>query len=283
MKTNAKSRQKWPVFAYLHSTGLSLDISSKTQTKFIQKTIAGNQPFESLVVECMAEANQLNANLRCAAIILSAELTLYWEQVFPVGLSDAELNELLHLQLQNRNHANTSDVCFDYFAIQHTQQESTYGLFEAKQDILQQVLDVFADNGWQTVLVVPQIIVLINQLIRTHVLTGQTHLLCVLLEKRVYIAHVVKQRVNAIDERVFSESELNIDLIDTYLRDNQLVDPGDENTVVLVMNWHSTTPPQSAEVCFKLHPDNSAVACQPRTTISWLKQHYDLYKSATLA
>ena len=283
MKTNVKISRIPPAFAVITDDSFLLENYFKGKFYSVDSRTKISDSSSSLERK-IAALNRSKITPCRLIIVLSAQLTLYSEQVFPSDLSAEQMGELLMLQLAKRTGSADITTYYDYFLLRKTDNSSVYGLLEARKDIIDSWIDGFKLIGLDTVAVISQPIILINQVIKhININTGAFQIVCV-LSSRYFIAYIKNRQVEKIVERVMLTDSHSCQslakLILNHLLDDGIYQP-DHSVIILdavdcgVVNELNENFTSFSDFNYELSLDEN--------TINWLRAEYDMYQSIALA
>lgn len=236
-------------------------------------------------IECGLQAvlNQCRLNRCNLIIILSAQLTLFSEQQFPPGLSEAQIDDLFKLQLSDRTGTAGITTFYDYFPLKKSASACTYGLVEARKDVLGKWITIFEQHGHHPVAVLSQPIVLINHILKNYEFGSQKQVIVCILPARIFIFFVNKKQVEKITEHATSTDSGKlgsiVNTIDRHLDEGagwadhptqifDAVDSGmDDDPGNDIRIWHILDQEQ----------------VPGENTFKWIRADYDFYQSVALA
>ena len=283
MKTNVKISRKMPAAAFITPADFSLNYYHNGKELTVESSVqsAGfNDTIESKITVVL---NQVDSSPCALVIILSADLTLYSEQVFPRDLSDVQIDELVMLQLLKRTDSGELNTFYDYFLLTKTQASSTYGLIEARKDVLQRWVNIFKKHGFNSVAIVSQPIVLINYILKNSDINVDRFKIICLLPTRIVIAHIRDYHVEKITEHVIpGDLPTANSLVSRIVNLIDEDDPGSNPPIILLDTVECSISNGLAEN-FRIFPGFHKEQVLGENTIKWLRAEYDIYKSVALA
>jgi hypothetical protein len=198
-------------------------------------------------------------------------------------MSDAQIGDLFQLQLSNRTDSGDIDTYYDYFLLKKSTSSSTYGLIEARKDVLDNWMSVFELHRHRPVAIFSQPFVLINYILNNFELdSDRLHIVC-LLAARVFIALVNQKQVEKISEYAVSTDRGNIDsivsTIDRYLAE-QNSKTGYPTLIFDAIDCGIADKPAADVRVFR---DIDQEKVPGENTFKWLRADYDFYQSVALA
>ncbi len=283
VKTNVKNHQKFPAVAYFSPENFSLNYYHQGKAVSVDSTDLAVGYYRDIENKITAVLNRVEHNGCALIIILCAQLVLYSEQIFPGELSDPEIGELLEMLLLKRADSGEILTFYDYFLLKHTQTSSVYGLIEARKDLLTRWMKIFENDGFSTIAVVSQPIILINYMMRNMAKVEHRFVIVCLLSARIFIAHVDENRVEKITEHVTSTDLLSANsiasLIVDYLDEKLL----NSNHPVIILDTINCGIAEELAVNFRIYQDFPKEQVLGENTVKWLRAENDMYQSVALA
>lgn len=283
VKTNIKITRNPPALALITPDDVSLNYFYQGK----ELTLAGSE--HSHGSETDLESNLSAALTQCRLsrsrliMILSAQLTLFSEQQFPPGLSDAQIDDLFQLQLSNRTDTNEISTFYDYFLLKKSATSSTYGLIEARKDDVNRWMTIFKHHGHQPVAVVPQPIVLINHILKNLEPGSQSLQIVCLLSARIFIALVNQKQVEKISEYAISSDRFSgnsiLGIVNRHLAGQS--PKADHPTLVFDAADCGIADEAAGELQVMRGFDKERVPGE--NTFKWLRADDDFYQSVALA
>lgn len=283
MKTNVKIPRTYPAIAFFAADNFSLSYHYKGEELTVQSSTQLTGFKNSIEDRISVVLKQIDCSSGKLIIILSSEFTLYSEQIFPAGLSDTQIGELLILQLSKRTDSGEINTFYDYFLLKKTQASSTYGLIEARKDVVCTWMDIFKNYGFNSVALLPQPIVLINYILKNSDINVEKFKIVCLLSTRMIAASIQDNHVQKISETV-----IQVDPGSANSVANQITHQLDEESCgskvpVIILDTIESGICDGLADNFRIFPGFHKEHVLGENTIKWLRADYDLYKSIALA
>ena len=287
MKTNVKTSRVSPAFAFITPENFSLEYYHSNDCHVVDSSIAFAELSGSIESKIPIVLDQLNLDPGGLIIILSAQLTLYSEQVFPNGLSSPQIGELLVLQLLKRLSSASTATYYDYFFLKKAKESSTYGLIEARRDVLNKCMDGFEHCGLETLAIVSQPIVLLNYILENNSITTDLYKIVCILDLRIYIASIKDNHVEELIEHVTAPESLSAaSMANIVISQLDLDSHGLNQPIIIVDTLDCGVAQELAERRadnIRIDPNFIPEKTLGENTIKWLRIEDDMYKSVAMA
>ena len=287
MKTNVKTSRISPAFAFITADEFSLQYQHGNQNRVIDSRIALPGASHCTENKISSLLSQIQLDSDRLIIILSAELTLFSEQVFPSGLSDPQIGELLELQLSKRASSAEISTFYDYFLLKRNKESSLYGLIEARKDLINRWISCFKNSGLKTVAILSEPIVLLNYILKYKATdTGSYRIVC-MLNSRIYIGCVEGNHLVQLKEQMAQVESLPAASLAALVK-NQL-DAGDHAlTMPLVIVdavdcGVAQVLADDLDDTDHLFKNLSLQQTLGENLINWLRKNDDTYQSVAMA
>ena len=276
MKINLLRKHNPPVIAYLDESSLQL-------SKF--------ESGEFRIKKYNFDYNNINSSYKsgfnCSAksrliIILSDELLLYSQLKLPLNLSDREVTQLIYAQKSQRQSDSEIQTCYDFFQLQKQQGSAVFGLFEARKDKLDRVIEIFKNQGLVASLVIPQLVVIVNQIISNNSNKLENYHLVCKLNRNVFITEINNNRLVNVNQIHINQTQSGFAInteIQVYLSEIEA-----EHIVVTGLDV-TDFKSQNHDLKNQPLPIESIGSGQglDYLSINWMREQYGLYQSIAMA
>ena len=287
MITNVKIRRKLPAIILITPDDFSLNYYYQGKELTINSSAFETKFNDDLESKLSAVLKQIKHRPCRLIIVLSAQLTLLSEQEFPAKLSAAQIDELFRLQLSKRTPCAEINTFYDYFLLKETVHSSTYGLIEARKDVLSAWITIFERYDFKPVSIVSQAIVLINHVIRNSEISSDWMQIVCLLPARIMIAHVISGQVEKVTEHVTSATVHKLDSMVNIIKTLLLQELAEVNhpTIILDAVNCGITDQVIGHVIdnYMVFPGFPMEKINGENTFKCLRTENDMYQSVALA
>ena len=283
MKTNVKIPRNPPAIALITPDDISLNYFCRGKEITLSSSDYHSGLHAGMDSKLSAILNQSNARGCRLIIVLSAQLTLYSQQEFPPDLSQAQIGELLKLQLLNRCDSGEINTFYDYFLLKKTESASTYGLIEARKDILGGWMSIFELHGLNSVAIVSQPIVLINHMLKNFDNSQARWQIVCLLPSRMVIAYINQKRLEKITEHVTSDEICHSDSMTELVMTHLGGESPTAGVPTLVLDTIDCGIVEAPGKNIRIFAGFDKEKVPGEITIKWLRADHDTYESVALA
>ena len=278
MKTNLKSKRNIPAVAYLSQDRFLLSVFIEDQFQLIRRSIAEYSDFDLSLEEKPFEVRK-NTKL---AIIVANQLVLYSQLKLPIKLSKFEISELISFQLSQRQQGSKISTYYDYFPLRELEDSALYGLFEARKDKLDAIIQALQKRGFDISLIIPQSLVVVNQIIQNNNLTAKRYQIVSRVNNQILVAKID-------NEKLFGITQLNINQNQAealaYPEVVTQLNEFDSNLVISVGLNAENLNQYLSDTGFMLtnFESLSSISDMAQITINWMREQYGHYKPVAMA
>lgn len=283
MKTNLKISRIPPALAHITPDHVSLSYYCRGRECMLASSRLIDGPYADIESRLAGVLNQYSSGRQRLIMILSAQLTLYSEQQLPPGLTEAQIDELFRLRLAERAGSGETETFYDYFPLKQSATCSSYGLIEARKDMLTNWVSLFEHHGLDTVAVVSEPVVLINHILN-HFDPGlrRRQIVC-LMPARLFIARINGQQVERIFERVMTTDIVSGKSIISDIHGHLAADDRKAAVPTLVFDAIDCGVADDPAAQLKVIREGKKEMVPGENTFKWLRANHDFYQSAALA
>lgn len=283
MKTYVKTRRIPPAVAFITPENLTLNYYHKG-VEFSQDSTAlpalADQGIEGKIKALLYRVDCEACDL---VIILSGQLTLFTELVFPGNLSDTQVGELVWLQLLKRTQSAEINTYYDYFLLRKTPDSSIYALIEARKDFLQSWMRIFRASGFRPVAAISQPIVLFNYITQNIDLDTRQFEIACLLPTRIYLGQIVNNKLQKMTEHVISADSCNPASLSNFIIDDLAMQADMPNYPIVILDTFNCGVTDNIAGNVRHFPGFVRENVLGENTIKWLRSENDMYQSVALA
>ena len=282
MKTNQNSKRNIPAIAYLSEDQLILSVYFEGQFQLIRQKFAENCDFEKQQLSNKLQSFLRKSKKARVSIILSNRLVLYSQLKLPINLSNQEIAELIGIQLSQRQQDSQIDTYYDYFVLHELEDSLMFGLFEARKDKLDTVIQVLSDQGFKIALIIPQALIVLNQIIQKNNKAVKKYQIISSVDDQVIVAQTENEKLieiwqldknkNQTYDMIYPEILSQLNKSDCY----EVISFG-LNVEKFNQYLSSTDYKITNFVSLSTQSDMTLLI------INWMREQYDRYKSVALA
>ncbi len=273
MKTNLKSKRNPPTIVFLSECEVTLSLFYQGQFHVIQQNCSKNMEFEL--------PTELCKNLK-VVIVLSNHLVLYSQLKLPLGLADEEVAELVALQLARRGQDSQLDTYYDYCLVRELDDNAIFSLFEARKDKLNSIIDALEDHGFKVSMIIPQGLVIINQIIRNNNLVDKNYQIICRLQRQILMAYIDKDELLEIHQIYLNPNQIELSIV-AELKARQS-ETKFSHVISLGLDLFKLNEyADDVDINFVDFESLSTGNDLTSVTINWMREQYDIYQSITLA